>query len=194
MEHQIGAGVRIVNGRSEPVTFSESSGMSLLLTQGSHRYFQTRESLESFEELMGEAQNFDAGVGKVSWSPNDESYDFFEVKELLETLSTLHTRVLPQVDFLRSHSWITSTLVGVGLSEQSYVAVTSTQPGGMDHQFQVRLFAMATGKKGDITQEYYEAISANHSLDDFTEEKIAELFQTIVVRLEALLEAPAAPG
>lgn len=129
----------------------------------------------------------------MSWTPKDERYDFFDVKELLTTLSELHARVLPQVDFLRSHDWITSTMVGVSLGEQSYVSVTNTQPGGMDRQSQVRLFAMATGKKGEITQEYYEAISANHSLEDFTEEKIVELFQTIVERLGALLEAPSAP-
>lgn len=83
----------------------------------------------------------------MSWTPKDESYDFFDVKELLGTLSELHARVLPKVDFLRSYNWITSTMVGVSLGEQSYVSVTNTQSGGMDRQFQVRLFAMATGKK-----------------------------------------------
>jgi hypothetical protein len=60
IEKQTGVGIRIVNGRTEPVTLAETSGISLLLTNGSHRYFQTRESLESFDELMDQAKSFEA--------------------------------------------------------------------------------------------------------------------------------------
>jgi TldD protein len=193
IENHTGVGIRVVNGRSEPVSLGETSGISLLLTNGSHRYFQTRESLESFDELMDQAKAFEAETGEVTWAPGTDSYDFDDTKGLLETLSELHERVLPQVDSLRSHDWITSTMVGMGISEQSYVSLSDRQPGGMDRQYQVRVFAMATGKIGEVTQEYYDSITANHSLEYFTAEHIAAMFKKIAERLHALLLAPAAP-
>jgi len=193
MEKQIGMGIRIVNGRSEPVTFAEVSGMSLLLTNGNDRYFQTRESLASFDELFEQAQHFHAPIGAMKWEAGADQYEFEGRPELLATLSELRERVLPQVEFLRSHDWITSTMVGVSLGEQSYVSMSDTQPGGMDKHYQIRLFAMATGKLGDVSQEYYEAMSANNSLESFTAEAIGKLFQTIVDRLQALLHAEPAP-
>lgn len=193
IEKQTGVGIRIINWRTEPVTFSDTSGISLLLTNGPHRYFQTRESLESFDELIDEAKTFTAKTGEVNWTPGSDSYDFDDTQELLGTLSDLYERVLPQVDFLRSHEWITSTMVGMGISEQSYVSLSDSQPGGMDRQYQVRLFAMATGKIWEVSQEYYDSISANHSLECFTKEHIEALFTKIVERLHTLLLAPAAP-
>lgn len=193
IEKQTGVGIRIVNGRSEPVTHAETTGMSLLLTNGSHRYFQTRESLESFDDLMEQAETFEAPTREMKWAPGDDVYDFDDEAKLLETLTELSARVLPQVDFLRSHDWITSTMIGVGIGEQTYVTLSDRQPGGMDRQYQIRLFAMATGKIGEVTQEYYDSISANDSLEYFTAEHIEALFLKIVERLHALLLAPSAP-
>ncbi len=48
-------GVRIVNGRSEPVSFSETAGVSLLLTNGKNRFFEARESLEEIIPLFERA-------------------------------------------------------------------------------------------------------------------------------------------
>ncbi len=168
--------------------------MSLLLTSGKHKYFQTRESWESFDELMEQAKSFDAPHAAMNWVPGDETYDFEHDSKLIETLAELRTRVMPQVDFLRSHDWITSTMVGVGVSKQTYLTVSSSHPGGKDQQYQIRLFAMATGKIGDVTQEYFDSITANDSLEYFSEEHITGVFSKIVERLQALLHAPAAPS
>lgn len=130
----------------------------------------------------------------MKWNPGDEIYDFEHHSKLTETLAELHARVIPQVDFLRSHDWITSTMIGVGVSQQTYVTLSDSQPGGKDRQYQIRLFAMATGKLGEVTQEYYDAITANDSLEHFSDEHIASVFSKIVERLRALLHAPAAPS
>lgn len=42
----------------------------------------------------------------------------------------------------------------------------------MDEQFQYRLFVMATGKKDDIVQEYYDAITSNGDVSKLNEKTI----------------------
>ena len=52
LETQSSIGLQIVNGRTEPVSRSESSGSSLLLTSSHSKQFDARESLEHLSTLF----------------------------------------------------------------------------------------------------------------------------------------------
>ncbi len=129
----------------------------------------------------------------MNWQPTGEVYDLTS-HDISTDIAEIRGRVLPHIEGLRSHDWIISTVVGIRLWDRSYIALSSQNAGGQDAQYQATLFVMATGKRGEISQEYYDSFSCMNDLGKITDAKIAELFESVIHHLDSLLDAPISPS
>lgn len=58
----------------------------------------------------------------------------------------------------------------------------------------MRVFVLAMGKNGEMTQEYFDALSSNGDKSCFSEDRIKALFDTVESKLHDLLVAPPSPS
>lgn len=131
----------------------------------------------------------------MSWLPEEgKEYVFPDVDSVSHEAIKLHDVMMPHIERLRSREWIISAVAGVSVSEKSYLAVSNVRPGGVDCQRQMRVFVLAIGKHGEVTQEYFDAISSNGDRSCFMDDRIKALFDDVESKLQDLLVAPPSPS
>ena len=186
-------GLSITNGRVEPVAVGETTGVSLLQTAGKSRQFSARETLEELGALTHEAEIFVAPVGALEWTPTDTVF-VLSHQDLTGDLALIHGFVQKALPIVQNCPVIVSYQVGIGLKSHSYISLSSKYAGGSDMQYYDRLSLLVTGERDGIRQEYYEVMSGESAVNQYSEASIRTLFETAITQLEALLGAPEAPS
>lgn len=172
-ERSAQARLALLNGQIEPLTYSESSGFSVLSRMGEQQFFGAFGSLDRTSDDVHDfavSNGLDAETATCELSGPEEC--IFMERDLSGSLLPFGEYLGKLANIAAGYEFITSYEASVNLASRSYIVGNSLGSFGSDHQFYNTLFITVTGRRGDIHEEMIEKITGVDILNSLDSEAI----------------------